>query len=144
MGKTSFKGPVFGAKGLLWSYQKETVAASTAIQTLASIDVPDGEDWFITRVDALRGSTHSTAFVLTLVDDSTSIATVAITSSAANSTGSTTLTPDSGEYMGVKVESGSSLALRLTIGTSSAASSGIHCWVYGYQRFNSTASTRTE
>lgn len=135
MGKTAFSGPVFGAKSLLWTIPYINSTNSTAAFTVAKITVPEGEDWYVTNLQGYRGSTHSTNLVLTLTDDSTSIATVAFTSSLAGVNASTRLTPDSGEYEGVKVASGSTLALTLQNGNSSVASSGVHAWVYGYTRW---------
>lgn len=142
MGKTAFSGPAFGSKSLLWSVPYINSTNSTSAFTVATIAVPDGEDWYITNLQGYRGSTHSTALVLTLTDDSTTIANIAFTSSAAQARASTRLTPDAGEYEGVRVASGSVLALTLQNGNSSVASSGVHAWVYGYPRW--IPSTRSE
>lgn len=138
MGKTAFSGPAWGSYSLLWTAAQEAAIVSTAASTIANITVPVGEDWYIMRLAASRESTASTALVVALLDDSTSIATVAITSSLADASGSTRLTPDSGEYEGLKVASGSVLSLVITGANSSAAalaSSGVKAWVYGYPRW---------
>src|SRR3990167_6142620 len=98
MGKTAYSGPVFGSYSLLWTASQEAAIVSTAASTIANLTVPAGQDWYITDVMASRESTASTALVVELLDDSTSIATVAITSSLADASGSTHLTPDAGEY----------------------------------------------
>jgi hypothetical protein len=135
MGKTAFSGPAFGAKSLLWAIPYINSTNSTSAITVAQVTVPAGEDWYITNFHGFRGSTHSTALVLTLTDDSTSIATLAFTSSGAAASASTRLTPDAGEYDGVRVLTGSVLAMTLHNGGSSVASSGVHAWVYGYPRW---------
>jgi hypothetical protein len=139
MGRTAFSGPAFGAKSLLWSVSADNVVISTAIQTEASIVVPAGEDWYVTEMHVHRGSTGSTAFVATLVDDTTNVATVAIASSAADVAGSTRPTPDGGEFAGVQVLSGSSVSFRVTNGNSSVVgSSKVYAWVYGFPRWLQT------
>ena len=140
MGKTSFSGPVFGAKSLLWSIQADRAQGSTTAVTLGSIIVPPGEDWLITDLHVFRGSTHSTASVVTLTDDSTTIGDVAIASSAAGVAGSTTIVKDTDEYMGKLVASQSSLSLLVHDGGSSLASAGWQAWVYGYPRWLQTSS----
>lgn len=145
MGKTAFSGPVYGAKSLLWAISKDNVTASTgstATVTVRSMALPSYEDWFITEFRVYRGSTGSTAFVGALLDDSTQIASVAITSSLAAQFGSTTLTADAGEYEGVRVAAGSTIAVTLSNGGSSlVSSSDVGYSVYGYIRWiNSTRS----
>lgn len=135
MGKTSFSGPTWGAKQLLWSFSAGKIDFSTAAQTIAGIVVPSGEDWFVTDLHVFRDSTHSTATVIALVDDSTTVADVALTSSGGKVAGSTRPTPDGGEYAGTQVASGSSLTLTLQNGNSSVASTGISAWVYGFPRW---------
>lgn len=144
MGKTSFSGPVYGAKSLLWqgSYNS-TVALSTAAATVfAKVRVPAYEQWLVTELQVYRGSTHSTTTVVALTDDSTVIGNVAITSSLAGSIGSTTLTATPGEYEGQLVLQNSTLALTLQEGTSSIAGQDLTASVYGFIRFLS--STRPE
>ena len=66
MGKTSFLGPVYGAKGLLWVCGP-SAAASTSASTVAAFlqpgygrrTIPSYEDWFITEA-TLVCSTAST------------------------------------------------------------------------------------
>lgn len=138
MGKTSFSGPAFGAYSLLWNAANDVGIESTAASTIANLTIPPGMEWYITSVHASRESTGSTALVVSLLDDSTSIATVAITSSLADASGSTRLTATAGEYAGVRVAEGSVLSLVLTSANSSAAaltSSGVKVWVYGYPRW---------
>src|SRR3990167_2012900 len=136
MGKTAFSGPVYGAKSLLWSMQRDnTLTASSLASTIAAIRVPAYEDWYVTELKAYKGSTYSTAFVLQLTDDSTVIADVATTSSLAGVLMSTTPAADAGEYEGKRVAANSTLALVLADGGSTTAgSSNVAAWVYGYIR----------
>ena len=135
MGKTSFSGPVYGARSLLWSVHTDNPGNSTTANTICGILVPPGEDWIVSDFSVWRGSTHSTAFVATLLDDSTSLGTIAITSSAAGVGGSTRIAPTLGEYSGVLVASGSSLTITVHNGGSSVTSSQVHAWVYGFPRW---------
>lgn len=141
MGKTSFSGPVYGAKSLLFSVHADAVSSGTTAQVLSAITVPTGQDWYVTEVMAFRGSTGSTAFVLTLVDDTTNVASLAITSSLANAVASTVVTATAGEYEGLLVASGSSLSWQLA-NTAATGSSGVRGYAYGFIRFLS--STRSE
>lgn len=134
MGKTSFSGPVYGAKSLLFDFHLADSTTSTGTQTLTTIIVPPGEDWVITDFACFRGSTVSTAFVTTLTDDSTLIGDIAITSSAAGIAASTRIAAREGEYTGTVVASGSSLTLTLATG-SSIASTRLSFWVYGFPRW---------
>jgi hypothetical protein len=116
------------------------MGVSTAAQVIAGIVVPAGEDWILTDFAAHRGSTFSTATVLTLVDDSTSLGTIALTSSGGNVSGSTRIAAAGGEYTGTVAASGSSLTVTIANGNSSvAASSAITAWVYGFQRWLDTS-----
>lgn len=140
MGKTSYSGPVFGAKSLLWSFQADRAQGSTVAVTLGAITVPAGEDWLITDLHVYRGSTHSTAAVITLLDDSTSLATIAVTSSGAGVSGNTAVTKDTDEYIGKRVATGSVMEITVHDGGSSLASAGWQGWVYGYPRWLQTSS----
>lgn len=136
MGKTAFDGPVFGSYSLLWSVNVQQPGISTSAMTLSGIVVPPGQDWYVTSFHAHRGaSTHSTATVFSLLDDSSLVATVALTSSLADVSGSTRPTATSGEYQGVRIASGSSVTVTLHNGGSSVASSMVYAWVYGYPRW---------
>lgn len=150
MGLTRMSGPLYGAKSLLWSFSRSsTVAPSTSITTFAQMIVPAGQDWYITDFHAFRESTHSTAFVLSLSDDSTratastrTVADVAITSSLAAQNASTVVSVDAGEYEGRRVAAGSTLTLQLANGGSSVTASPFTAWAYGFIRF--VSSTRAE
>lgn len=141
MGKTAFSGPVYGAKSLLISVSGDIAAATDASSfvTLFGMSVPSYEDWYVTEMRAYRPSTHSTLSVFRLVDDSTVVADIAITSSLAAQSGSTIITPSAGEYEGQRIAAGSALSLTATAGSTGVASTGVKLMVYGYIRFiNST------
>lgn len=140
MGKTSFSGPVFGAYSLLFTTQGDKAQGSTVAVQLGAVVVPPGQDWLICDFQAYRGSTQSTACTFTLRDDSTNIASVAITSSVAGLVGSTRLAKDGGEYLGTLVAEGSTVDVQFLDGTSSLASSGLRTYVYGYPRWKQNSS----
>lgn len=139
MGKTAYSGPVFGAQQLLWSAHRDNSGISTTANTIGAITVPAGVDWHVTDMHVYRGSTHSTAFVAALVDDSTTIASVALTSSLAAQSGTVRLTPESGEYDGLRVAAGSALSATVHNGGSSVTSSIVSVWVYGFPRWLQTS-----
>ena len=142
MGKTSFSGPVFGAKSLLWTASLKDAAASTGATVIASINVPAGQDWYVCDIAAYRGSTASTGFVLRVTDDSSVVGSVAITSSLASQTNSTSLTPSAGEFEGVRCAAGSSMTMDFNqSGSSVAASTAVTGWVYGYIRYIDSSRT---
>lgn len=150
MGKTAFSGPVYGAKSLLLSYSKtSTTVPSTSVFSYAQIVVPTGQDWYVTDFHAFRESTHSSAFTLSLSDDSSRassstrvIANLATTSTAAAQVLSTVVTAEPGEYEGRRVAAGSTVTLQLANGGSSATGAVFSAWAYGFIRF--VSSTRSE
>jgi hypothetical protein len=143
MGKTSFGGPVYGAKSLLWmAHADNLLITSTVTETLQAIRVPAYEDWYVTEFKVYRGSSHSTAVTTTyqLLDDSSVVANLVQASGAASSGAavlfSTTPTPTPGEYEGVQVAANSTLSFTYNHGGSSAAvDSNVTAWVYGYIRY---------
>jgi hypothetical protein len=141
MGKTALSGPAYGAKSLLWMAHRDNPlsgATDTTTQLLQSVQVPTYEDWFVTEFKAFRGSSGSTAITTTylLTDDSTTIGSLVTASSVAGLMLSTTLTPDPGEFEGVRVAANSTLAVTVGHGGSSEAiSSDVTTWVYGYIRY---------
>lgn len=137
MGKTAYSGPVYGAKSLLWSAARNSSSAlsTTAATSFAKVRVPAYEQWLVTELAVYRGSTHSTTTVVGLTDDSTVLATVAITSSLADVMGSTVITKTAGEYEGALVAENSTLSLTLQEGTSSIATNDLTAYVYGFVRY---------
>ena len=49
MGKTSFSGPVYGAKATLFSFGPVNSQA-TGSTTIGGVVVPAGEDWYATEL----------------------------------------------------------------------------------------------
>ena len=136
MGKTSNSGPSFGAKQLLWQWSGDVGSGSSGNLTVAGIVVPSGEDWYVTDLHVHRRSTNSTAAVVNLLDDSTTVASLSLTSSLANLSASTRPTPDQGEYAGTRIITGSSLTIQFQTGGSSAGTTGVSVWVYGFPRWD--------
>jgi hypothetical protein len=127
MGKTSMSGPVFGAKATLMDYTLVSAASSGAV---AGTIVPPGEDWYATDLSFYRASTGLSTFAVSLVDDSTVLATVMSTAGTAGGwLGS--LTPDSGEYQGVKIASGSVV----TFSHNSTQTGAVTTVLSGYRRW---------
>lgn len=66
MGKTSFMGPVYGAKSLLWSFfspsannsSNGNTTAAYAVNGVANMTVRPYEDWYVTEASIVV-STHS-------------------------------------------------------------------------------------
>jgi hypothetical protein len=136
MGKTSFSGPVYGAKQTLFSVGP--IAASTGSSAVfAGTVVPPGEDWFATELLVYRNSTGSTNFVVSLHDDSTLMGTATVSGSSIAVSNYSIITKDASEYEGARLASGSVL----TLSHSSHAGPNINLFavVRGFTRFaNST------
>lgn len=139
MGKTSYQGPVYGAKETLWS--AGPIAPSTGVVAVcAGTIVPSGEDWYVTELSMWRNSTGSTNLVMTLLDDSSAVGTVGVGGSSATAASAITVLPtDSGEFEGTKIAAGSTI----TFSHSSHAGPNINLFLtlHGFRRFG--PSTRT-
>lgn len=159
MGITRFKGPVYGAKSLLWTFgpytQTGTTGASTVLFTANSAKtLPNYEDWYITEVD-MRTSTNSsvaaghgvylkseggsTTGVPPRLDapgnGSTQAQTIfSLVNAAGSTTWSTWATASGtpGEYEGTWVPAGSSLRL---VSSGVSPIGGLQFNVYGYIRY---------
>lgn len=136
MGKTSFSGPVFGAKQTLFSVGP--VAASTGSSAVfAGTVIPPGEDWYATELLLYRNSTGSTNFVVSLHDDSTLLGSVTAGGSSVAMSNYAIIAKDANEYEGKQMLSGSTI----TLSHSSHAGPNINlvAVLRGYTRFaNST------
>lgn len=163
MGKTAFRGPVYGAKANLWTYgpyaDLHSTGGTTGLLTPNSNRViPNYEDWLITEIVVTASTNSSVAAAHGLYLKSKGGSTVGVpprleapgngstrantifslTNPAGSTTWSTwaTATQDAGEFEGVWVPAGSSLRI-VTSGVSVMA--GVQVNVYGYIRFvNST------
>src|SRR5262245_13235001 len=167
MGLTRFRGPVYGAKALLWNYGPYTMTSSggtTALFTPNSLRVlPNYEDWYITEVN-LTCSTNSSAnnalqFIVKSKGGSTTgiasredgkpstvtqtIATFLYsTATAQNSTTWSTfatVTASPGEFEGLYVPAGSTIRI---VSSGVDRPSGMQFNVMGYIRY--VSSTRAE
>lgn len=159
MGKTAFKGPVYGAKSLLWAVGPATgsTGASTGrpFTNAAAIVVPPYEDWYPTEfgVSCSTCSSVGNAFILKskggsttgiardpIFNASTITQTLANVNSGTSTSFSTwtTITASAGEYEGAWVPAGSSLY----VVSSGVNGPGQLTWnVRGYIRYvNSTRS----
>lgn len=155
MGKTSFSGPVYGAKSLLWVFGPYTQTGSSGASTVlftanAAVVVPPYEDWLVTEVD-LRTSTNSSvaaghAVYLKSEGGSTVVplrgngqpSTMAqtifsLTTAAGSTTWSTWATAPvtAGEYEGTYVPAGSSMRV---VSSGVTLIGGLQLNVYGWIR----------
>jgi hypothetical protein len=138
MGKTSYQGPLYGAKATLMSATFEASSgASTTIY--AGAIVPSGEDWYATEVSLYKASTGSTGFVAVVRKGSTALSSQAIASSLVGST-IAIVTKDAGEYEGKRLPSGSTITFEALSPTN--ATSRVTMVLSGYRRF--VSSTRSE
>ena len=133
MGKTAFSGPVYGAKATLLSFT--TWPGSTLVP--AQVTVPAGEDWIATELMLYRQSTGSTTFGMALLDDSTLVSSVTITSSLAAQDKTLIITADAGEYEGKVISAGS--VVKLTLSDTSLANAPVVGTLRGYTRFISSS-----
>lgn len=164
MGLSRHSGPVYGAKGLLWTLGPLTTStgASTVIAAInASRTVPNYEDWFVTEafITASTNSSATAAHSIALkveggsttglpprpwapgASGTTNAATILTMVPAGNSTSFSTwataaVTP--GEYEGTWCPAGSSIRL---VCSGATAIANFTLQVMGYIRFaNSTRS----
>jgi hypothetical protein len=139
MGKSAFSGPVFGAKATLFSVGP--VSASTGSSAVfAGAIVPPGEDWYATNLSLYRNSTGSTDFTISVQDDSTTIGSANVGGSSVAASGISNFSPDSGEYQGIKIASGSTV----TFSHSSHAGPNANVTVVlsGYRRWTPSTTYR--
>lgn len=129
MGKTAFSGPVYGAKATLLSFT--TWPGSTLVP--CQVTVPSGEDWIATEIMLYRQSTGSTAFGMALLDDSTLVSSVTITSSLAAQDKTVVITSDASEYEGKVIASGS--VVKLTLDSTSLANAPVVGTLRGFTRY---------
>lgn len=154
MGKTAFKGPVYGAKSLLWSGGPLTGTTSASTALIATTVIPPYEDWYATEIKASfsTGSSVGNSFVFKSKGGSSGLArydgqasTVAQTIGTINSGTSTslnavtTITPTAGEYEGLYIPAGSTLRL---VSSGVNPQSRVTFGLWGYPRF--IPSTRAE
>lgn len=136
MGKCAMSGPVYGAKATLFSFGPVTPSTG-ATGTLGGTIVPAGEDWFATEVALYRNSTGSTNLVVSVLDDSTSAATVGVGGSSIAAGAVTIFATDGGEYEGYRLASGS--VVTFTHSSHAGPNTNLLVTLRGFTRFiNST------
>lgn len=165
MGKTAFRGPVYGAKSLLWTFgpytETRSSGATTGLYTANAVRVlPPYEDWLITEAHLTTSTNSSVAAGHGIYVKSEGGSTTGIVPreqapgngstraqtlfSFVNAAGSTTwstwatATADGGEYEGAWVPAGSSLRV---VSSGITLTGGLQLNVMGYIRYvNSTRS----
>lgn len=110
MGKTSFTGPVFGAKQSLIDCGPVSASTGSSAAFYGTI-VPAGEDWFVTDLAIFRNSTGSTDLAISVLDDSTNVLSVTANGSSIAFSNIGRAAADSGEFQGTKIASGSTITL---------------------------------
>lgn len=133
MGLTSFSGPAFGAKTLLFSVHKDTVATAQTDLEIFEIDVPTGEDWHLTNVAVYADVAGSAAATIDVEAATTSVLSAAITCVADDNAVATVAT-DAGEFAGKRVAAGTAITVDITTGTTTAPED-ISVHVYGFIRY---------
>lgn len=154
MGKTAFKGPVYGAKSLLFSHSLAVATTSASTTLMAATVIPPYEDWYVTECKASfsTGSSAGNGFAFKSEGGSTTLprydgqpSTAAQTLATINSGTSTslnnvtTVTPTAGEYEGLYVPAGSTVRV---VSSCVNPLSKVNVGVWGYVRF--IPSTRAE
>lgn len=131
MGTLRYHGPVYGAKSLLATVTRASVAANASALELLQIDIPSTEDWYITEVYAYC-TNQGNGGTVDVKDDAVSVLPAAVTL-ASNASAKQTCTADGGEDEGKKVAGGSSLTVNASDGATTAiADLVVH--VMGYIR----------
>lgn len=110
MGKTSFSGPVFGAKQTLIDIGPVNTSTGSSANFWGCV-VPAGEDWYVCDISLFRNSTGSTDLAISVLDDSTNVLSVTAGGSSIAFSNTARATADSGEFQGTKVASGSTITL---------------------------------
>ena len=64
MGLTRFTGPVYGARGTLWSFDRETRSSGASTVVFVKTVVPSNEDWFVTDINTSMSTNSSNAQVI--------------------------------------------------------------------------------
>ena len=132
MGRTSFSGPLYGAKAKLCSFYKASIAAEADDAELGELLVPSGEDWYITNVHAYCTDSGASATVDVECPDGTSLlATDLALVTAAGVTAA--CVADAGEGEGKKCAAASRIYIEADNGLTTAAANVIVS-LHGYIR----------
>lgn len=132
MGRTSFSGPVYGAKGCLASCYVATVAPNASATELAEFLVPAGEDWYITDLHAFCTHQGNACDIDIESPNGTSLlaSDLALSSNAAVVR---TLVADGGEDEGKRVAASARIHIEADNGATTSAT-GVMINVLGYIR----------
>lgn len=152
MGKTAFSGPVYGAKGLLFSAAGVGTSGASTIY-VASLVVPAYETWYLTEFRACCSSNSSNANVKLKVkgtstsasypgpgpdpafptgNPSTGVANLSFGASTVASVASAIPTATAGEYEGYAAPANSSIRV---VSTSVGPIAGLNVNLFGFVRF---------
>ena len=131
MGRTSFSGPVYGAKGNLISCYYATVPMNATTE-LCEVLVPSGEDWYITDLHAFCTHQGNAGDIDIESPNGTSLLASDLALSA-NAGVNKTLVADGGEDEGKRVASGARIHIEADVGATTSAT-GVMINVLGYVR----------
>lgn len=132
MGRTSFSGPVYGAKSLLGVASIGTIGPSVTDSEIAELLVPANEDWYVTDVQAYCLNQGNGGTVDVESPDGTSLLSANITlTTGAAAAGVVVKTAEEDE--GRRVASATRLHVEVTDGATTAIT-GLIVSVYGYIR----------
>ena len=139
MGKTSYSGPLYGAKATLMSVGP--FACSTGSSAVFSGGrVPSGEDWYATELVVHRASTGSTDLAISLQVNSSTVGSVGIGGSSVAASTYSVITASAGEYEGLRIASGTEFTLSHS--SHAGPNTGVTVTLRGFTRF--VSSTRAE
>lgn len=131
MGRTSFSGPAYGAKSLITTVTRASIAPSSSNLELLEITLPLTEDWMITEVRAYCSNQGNGGTVDVTDDAVTILPTPLALVTAAGATA--VLAADGGEDEGKRVAAGSVLRVLANDGITTAAADVV-VNVYGFIR----------
>lgn len=143
MGKTAFSGPVYGAKGTLFSVHRAVVSSGVSSQVIASIAVPAYEEWFLTEIIASASSGTTGAMGANLLANSSAVPGSTATITSTETATVAEITRSEGEFEGFRVLSSQTIEVIADTGGSSVAAIGnMNVTVRGFTRW--IPSTRAE
>ena len=132
MGRTSFSGPLYGAKMKLASFYVASIAAEADDAELGELLVPSGEDWYITNVHAYCTDAGASATVDVECPDGTSLLATDLALSA-NAGVTVACAATAGEDEGKKCAAASRIYIEADNGLTTAAANVIVS-LHGYIR----------
>lgn len=127
----SATGPFYGAKATLFTGSLVTMLTGVTQQVVQRITIPAGEDWYPITAYATAGTAGSAAGTVDILSGTTSILPAVLTLSTTGT--SKTVTATSGEDEGIRVASGTAIAIVIT-SSATTAPGNINVTVHGYIR----------